>query len=303
MPYEIRKFDKGFKVCKEKEDICFSKKPIPKYKAKKQLKAIGISESKGGTSFQPSNMELYNKVKKDVYKRIPKHSLYRSAIIQKEYQDKGGEYKGQKEDDIGKWMAQKWISLNDYVRGDIVKCGQSNTQEKFKEYPLCRPLAIAKKLNKNQIKKMIIEKNKLEEKQLKTADILGTDKYNIKWTMTGTGQDLPNRIFKKKLEDIKFDPNDYLELAKLKAFNAGYDPELLNFSPSLKHKLQYDGIDFGGSSNNDFIIYNYLSYIGKVNKNIPSIKQKSYLARSEKIKGDWEKNIKSPNNLARSILW
>ena len=33
------------------------------------------------------------------------------------------------------------------------------------------------------------------------------------------------------------------------------------------------------------------------------IKKNKYLARSEKIKGNWEKNKYSPNNLSRNILW
>jgi len=32
-------------------------------------------------------------------------------------------------------------------------------------------------------------------------------------------------------------------------------------------------------------------------------KRKAYLARSEKIKGNWKDNPYSPNNLSRMILW
>lgn len=32
-------------------------------------------------------------------------------------------------------------------------------------------------------------------------------------------------------------------------------------------------------------------------------KQKSYLARSAGIKGDWKSNKYSPNNLSRNLLW
>lgn len=48
MPYVIRKFKTGYKVCKKNDDKCFSKVPIPKSRAKKQLKAIGMSEGKSG---------------------------------------------------------------------------------------------------------------------------------------------------------------------------------------------------------------------------------------------------------------
>ncbi len=45
MPYRIKKEKKGFKVCKKTGNKCFSKKPLTKTKAKKQLAAIKINES------------------------------------------------------------------------------------------------------------------------------------------------------------------------------------------------------------------------------------------------------------------
>lgn len=135
----------------------------------------------------PNNKELYEKIKNEVYKKNPKHSLFRSALIQKIYKSEGGTYKSGElsEMNIKKWFKQDWISLNDYLRGDIVKCGASDTQKKYNEYPLCRPKAIADKLSKPQIKKMIDEKNKLKEKPLKTEKVLKTKKYNIKSTKKG----------------------------------------------------------------------------------------------------------------------
>lgn len=136
----------------------------------------------------PKNKKLYEQVKKKVYEEIPKHSLYRSAIIQKEYQKQGGTYTKTKSDNnkmnIEKWFKQDWISLNDYVRGNIVACGANNAK-KYNEYPLCRPKAIAEQLTKTQIKKMIKEKTKIKEKPLKTEKVLKTKKYNIKPTNKG----------------------------------------------------------------------------------------------------------------------
>nr|WPF46431.1 MAG: putative cysteine protease [Lake Baikal virophage 1] len=50
MPYEIRKFPDGYKVCKKETDTCFSNKPIPLKNAVAQRKAIGMSggEMSGG---------------------------------------------------------------------------------------------------------------------------------------------------------------------------------------------------------------------------------------------------------------
>lgn len=120
----------------------------------------------------------------------PKHSLFRSASIVKEYKKRGGKYKkgSDKGMNINKWLkTQNWLSANDYLRGKEVKCGNSNTQKKFNEFPLCRPKAILDKMSKDEIKKLIAEKNKLGSKHLITKKILNTNKYNIKSSKTGAG--------------------------------------------------------------------------------------------------------------------
>ena len=87
---------------------------------------------------------------------------------------------------IKRWFEQNWISLNDYYHNkSIVPCGSSDTKDKFNEYPLCRPLAIAESLTKEQMKKMIDEKNKLGNKSLITEKLLKTKKFNIKSTKSG----------------------------------------------------------------------------------------------------------------------
>ena len=138
---------------------------------------------------KPANKKLYDEVKDRVYKEQPKHSLYRSARIQKEYKDAGGTYIGDKPGDksgIKGWMDAKWISLNDYAHeGEIRPCGSVDTLEKYGEYPLCRPLKIAKKLGRPKILKMLKVKDDLKEKPLVTERVLGTDRYNIKASMAG----------------------------------------------------------------------------------------------------------------------
>lgn len=45
MPYLIKKINNGFKVCKQNDqNKCFSKKPMTKEMAKKQMRAIIMSE-------------------------------------------------------------------------------------------------------------------------------------------------------------------------------------------------------------------------------------------------------------------
>ena len=47
MPYSIIKINNGFKVCKnDNKNKCFSKKPLTKDMATKQMKAIIINENK-----------------------------------------------------------------------------------------------------------------------------------------------------------------------------------------------------------------------------------------------------------------
>lgn len=46
MPYQIKKYKYGFRVCKKRDDgeiECYSKKPLTKKRARKQLSAIALS--------------------------------------------------------------------------------------------------------------------------------------------------------------------------------------------------------------------------------------------------------------------
>ena len=110
------------------------------------------------------------------------------------------------------------------------------------------------------------------------------------------------------LEDKKIDANEYLKVARKAAKNNGYDPTKVHFSNDSKHKLYYDtqksgnnekedAVHFGARDYNDYIIYT-------LTKNTNADKyRKAYLARATNIKGDWEKDKYSPNNLAIKILW
>lgn len=150
---------------------------------------IGQQAQEMAGTGKPKDMELYNKIKEKVYKEQPKHSLFRSARIQKEYKDAGGTYVGDKpgnKQGLKGWFDAKWISMNDYAHdGDIVPCGSARTEERYGEYPLCRPLKVAKKIGRVKALKMLKAKEDLQEKPLHTEKILGTDKFNIKKEMAG----------------------------------------------------------------------------------------------------------------------
>ena len=82
MPYIIKKTNKGFKVClKSDHQKCFSKEGIPLARAKRQMKAIAISELEGG--LKPLTARLGGKVllKKTIVKKFfPSSSSYSTYI-------------------------------------------------------------------------------------------------------------------------------------------------------------------------------------------------------------------------------
>jgi len=59
---------------------------------------------------EPTNKKLYEKVKSEIYKKIPKHSAYRSGLIVKEYKSRGGKYSGKKNEKKGlsRWFKEEW---------------------------------------------------------------------------------------------------------------------------------------------------------------------------------------------------
>ena len=300
MPYKIQKIDNGYKVCKKDDNKCFSNEPLTFEKAQKQLKAIGMNAHLEGMG-KPKNEELYDKIKKQIYNKYPKHSLFRSALIVKEYLKEGGKYEDSKKENqmnIKKWFKQNWLSANDYLRDKIVKCGEANTQEDYNEYPLCRPKAILDKLTKPEIKKMVDEKNKIGKKPLITKNILKSDKYNIKSTLTGTG----NNKFKNQLKEIGLTTDEYLNFAKFIAKNRNYDPNKIKISTDGIHKLEYDNIPFGRVGYKDKIIYCWLEINDKVPEGTAKIKYTNYRKRAEKVMKRTN-NKYSRASLSYNLLW
>jgi hypothetical protein len=74
----------------------------------------------------PANMELYNTVKEEVYKKYTKPSAYRSGAVIKEYKKRGGEYLDDgKEKKLKRWFKEDWKDVNPDKTDD--------------SYPLYRP--------------------------------------------------------------------------------------------------------------------------------------------------------------------
>jgi len=64
----------------------------------------------------PKDPILYEKVKKQIYKKYPKHSAYRSGLLvqeyKKQYKGRGSPYKGSKpvKTGLSRWFKEKWVS-------------------------------------------------------------------------------------------------------------------------------------------------------------------------------------------------
>ena len=66
---------------------------------------------------QPKDEGLYEKIKKEIIKKYPTHSAYRSGLIVKAYKEAGGTYEGNKPIKTGltRWFAEKWVNQ----RGEV----------------------------------------------------------------------------------------------------------------------------------------------------------------------------------------
>jgi hypothetical protein len=65
MPYDLRKFSKGYKVCKKNGKKCFSKKPLPKARAEAQMKAIHANTNESLDTNAVGGKLTFAKVQKD----------------------------------------------------------------------------------------------------------------------------------------------------------------------------------------------------------------------------------------------
>tara|TARA_Y100000114_G_C11728822_1_gene312425 strand:+ start:1030 stop:1377 length:348 start_codon:yes stop_codon:yes gene_type:complete len=59
---------------------------------------------------KPANKELYERIKKQLYKEIPQHSAYRSGLLVQRYKEAGGTYEGTKpkKKGLARWFKEEW---------------------------------------------------------------------------------------------------------------------------------------------------------------------------------------------------
>lgn len=141
----------------------------------------------------PTDLNLYNKTKKNVYKKYPKHSAYRSGILvqtyKKNFKNKYGNHKnpytGKKTQKKGlsRWFKEEWKNQ----RGSIGYKYKSDVYRPTKRITKKTPITF-KELNEEQVKKARQEKyNKGRVNRFKKGGkySLPNDKHNL-YDLRGT---------------------------------------------------------------------------------------------------------------------
>jgi len=119
---------------------------------------------------EPVDKALYNKTKKQLYKKYPKHSAYRSGLLVQAYKKafasvygpKKNPYTGtkatakaRKKSGLGRWFAEKWLNQ----RGEVGYKYKSDVYRPTKRITKKTPTTFGE-LSKKQIKRARTEKYK-----------------------------------------------------------------------------------------------------------------------------------------------
>lgn len=110
----------------------------------------------------PTDLKLYNKTKKNIYKKYPKHSAYRSGILvqtyKKLFKNKYGNknpYHGNKTSKVGlaRWFKEEWVNQRGEVgykfKNDIYRPSKRITKKTPKTH---------KEISNKQLKRARTEK-------------------------------------------------------------------------------------------------------------------------------------------------
>ena len=127
---------------------------------------------------EPKDKELYEKVKKNVYKRISEHSAYRSGIIVKEYKEAYFKKHNSKEAYVGKkdtkkglsrWFNEEWRNQRGGIgydkKGDIYRPTKKVSKDTPKTYDELSKTDIKKAMNEKKTKGRV---KKYYDKQFRT---------------------------------------------------------------------------------------------------------------------------------------
>jgi len=131
---------------------------------------------------------------------------------------------------------------------------------------------------------------------------------NVAMEGAGTGGRGGANKFYTQLRKAGIEPSAYLNEAKRRAKAYKYPSKLLGFAQDGVHKLAIPDengrmVAFGKVGYGDHLIYSHMEASQKVPSGTASKKQNTFQKSHSKMKGDWQKNPFSPNNLALKILW
>jgi len=126
--------------------------------------------------------------------------------------------------------------------------------------------------------------------------------------LSGKGKGAGGNKFEAQLKKAGLEPSAYLAEARRRAKENGYPFKLLGFASDGVHKLAIPDengrvVAFGKVGYGDHLIYSQMEAAGTVASGTAKKKQRTFQRSHLKIKGDWQKNPFSPNNLALKILW
>ena len=269
------------------------------------------------------NPELYEQVKNIINKQYKKPSAYRSGAYIRLYKKMGGEFieEEQEEKPLKRWFKEEWEDINPL---------------KFEgSYPVYRP---TKKISKKKTPLTIeeIDPENLIEQSIKKQIIKGES--NLEPFKGGNVKIVLNKILKHLEEHLQeaisgeseLDPKDleHYKLIKkeLKVLKGGCDACMKEFSEELlkysnpkiaqKKAFQYLGKDAilypSKNKSKKYSIYNPIEdkwvNFGQMGyedftKHKDKERRERYLKRATNMRGSWEGNKYSPNNLSIHILW
>ena len=123
--------------------------------------------------------KLYEKVKKMADEKYKKNSAYKSMYIIDKYEKAGGKLKGKRNNNLDRWIAERWVNLTGVALGktklkDAPECGIKDKNQ-GRNPSICRP-----SINTNK-KKQIKLASDFNKKQLKKALDIKKKNKNIKW--------------------------------------------------------------------------------------------------------------------------
>lgn len=121
------------------------------------------------------NPALYRKAKKIADETYKRPGLFKSAFIQKKYQELGGKYKGKKPskgEGIQRWLkGEEWVKVLPFVKeGKKVPCGSGDDKHACRPSKRANsktPITIQEAIKKHG-KKKVIELANMKKKNLDT---------------------------------------------------------------------------------------------------------------------------------------